>query len=157
MIATLLPQTRELDERDIRALLARNHVARIAFSLGGAVEIRPIHYVFQGGYVYGRAEGQELPEMGREPVRVAFEVDEVRSVFRWRSVTGNGQLEVLDPAGRPEEWEQAVCMLRRLVRDAFREEDPLPHLAVVFRIRLEQVSGMALSPVERERTPYAVM
>lgn len=145
MTTELLARSRELDQRDIRAVLARNHVARIAFQRGDGMEIRPIHYVFHDGYVYGRAEGPELPVAASgETVPVAFEVDEIRSVLRWRSVTAGAEMEVLDRDEQPEEWEEAVTMLRRLVRDAFCDTDPLPHLCTVFRLRLEGVMGRAM-------------
>jgi nitroimidazol reductase NimA-like FMN-containing flavoprotein (pyridoxamine 5'-phosphate oxidase superfamily) len=45
---------RELEPDEIQALLLRNHVGRIAFSLHDRVDIRPIHYAYADNWLYGR-------------------------------------------------------------------------------------------------------
>jgi nitroimidazol reductase NimA-like FMN-containing flavoprotein (pyridoxamine 5'-phosphate oxidase superfamily) len=39
---------------EIRELLTRNHVGRLAFSFHDRVDIRPIHYIYHDNWLYGR-------------------------------------------------------------------------------------------------------
>ena len=48
------PQFSELSEKSAHALLARNHVGRIAFSFKDQVDIQPIHYVYDERWLLGR-------------------------------------------------------------------------------------------------------
>lgn len=48
------PSFRELSTREATAVLRRNNVGRLAFAFRRRVEIVPVHYVYSGGWVYGR-------------------------------------------------------------------------------------------------------
>ena len=48
------PTIREMTRPEIDALLARNHVGRMAFASGNRIDIEPIHYVYANGWLYGR-------------------------------------------------------------------------------------------------------
>ena len=48
------PAVHALDTEQSRALLARNRIGRIAFAISGRVDIEPIHYVYQDGWIFGR-------------------------------------------------------------------------------------------------------
>lgn len=55
----------------------RNRVGRLAFSFRDRVDIEPLHYVFRGGWLYGRpSPGSKLQTLRHNPW-VAFEVDEI--------------------------------------------------------------------------------
>ena len=54
MMPAAAPTFRELSARESTALLRRNHVGRMAFAFHNRVDIVPIHYVYSGGWVYGR-------------------------------------------------------------------------------------------------------
>jgi uncharacterized protein len=138
-----LPQVSELDARDVASILARNNVGRLAFAWGGEVDIRPVHYVYRDGVLYGRtSHGAKFVDLETLPARVAFEVDEVESVSRWRSVIVRGEFDVLFPEGSlRQEWEHAVEHLRTLVNGTFAESDPTPYRSVVFRITVQQATG----------------
>ena len=57
------------------AILSRNSVGRIAFTLHDRVSIVPIHYVYASGWIYGRtAAAGKLREIVRNR-RIAFEVE----------------------------------------------------------------------------------
>jgi nitroimidazol reductase NimA-like FMN-containing flavoprotein (pyridoxamine 5'-phosphate oxidase superfamily) len=77
---------------------------------------------------------------------VAFEVDEVEDLHRWRSVVVHGGFYSLDPEGpswERAELEKAIEILRTLIPATFTEEDPTPTRTVVFRIGVQEVSGRA--------------
>ena len=92
-----VPTFRELTPEECEALLAVNHVGRLAFSFKDRTDIEPIHYVFDNGWIFGRtAEGSKLDTIGHHPY-VAFEVDEVHAIFDWRSVVAHGTVYLLSP------------------------------------------------------------
>jgi uncharacterized protein len=143
MSTQIKPDFRELDGRDVRAILARNHVGRIGFAWGGEVDIRPVHYVYADACIYGRtSHGAKFVNLDTLPANVVFEVDEVESVFRWKSVLVRGEFQVLFPEGSwREEWERAVGHLRTLVHGTFGPGDPVPERSVVFKIDVGQATG----------------
>lgn len=142
------PTFRGLERREIDDILARNHVARLAYLLDGRVDIEPIHYVFAEGTLYGRtAPGTKLSALGRD-YWVAVEVDEVEDIFRWRSVVVHGGFHRIPPnqSGTQQVlWERAVELLRGLVPEALTSADPTPHRTVLFRIPIQQAEGRAAS------------
>lgn len=138
------PAIRELSSEECTALLARNHVGRIAFSYRDHVDIEPISYVFDAGWLYGRTgHGTKLRTLAHNRW-VAFETDEVTALFDWRSVVVKGALYLLEADGaHVTAHEHAVELLRGLMPHAFSERDPTPERAVLFRIHADQVTGRA--------------
>src|SRR5690349_15736001 len=83
---TSAPTFRELPRDECDALLARNHVGRVAFSFHDRVDLEPVHYVYAEGWIHGRtAPGAKVAVLRHHPW-VAFEVDEVEGLFDWQSV-----------------------------------------------------------------------
>ena len=141
------PVFRALDRDEIHDLLARNHVGRLAFARGNHVDLEPVHYVYDGGWIYGRTSpGAKLDATGEQWWPVAFEVDEIEGLFRWKSVVVHGGFYTILPqrgTGEQAQWEHAVAVLRRLVPEAFTDADPTPFRNVVFRIAVQEASGRA--------------
>jgi uncharacterized protein len=152
MSVTTRPAVRELDRDECEAILARNHVGRLAYARENRVDIEPLHYVYHRGWLYGRtSHGTKLEVTGYEWWPVAFEVDEVEEVFRWRSVVVHGGFYTLDERGpdwERSEWRRGVEMLRELVPETFAEGDPVPHRRVLFRISAQELAGRESSPAE---------
>ena len=139
------PQVRELDERDIGSILARNTVGRLAFVRGEQIDVLPIQYVFQNGAIYGRtAAGGKLAAVNILGTRVAFEVDEIQSAHNWRSVLAHGTFYVVDRRSGDEAWLTALGIVRRLHRTALREDDSSPDRTEIFRIIIQNATGRAL-------------
>jgi nitroimidazol reductase NimA-like FMN-containing flavoprotein (pyridoxamine 5'-phosphate oxidase superfamily)/osmotically-inducible protein OsmY len=138
-----------LDRKACEAILSRNSVGRIAFSLHDSVRIVPIHYAYASGWIYGRtATAGKLDEIIRNR-RVAFEVDEHTQLFEWRSVVATGPLYLIKPGGAPSDQRvltKAVSLLRELVPSAFTESDPVPFRDQLFRIRVAEITGRASGP-----------
>jgi nitroimidazol reductase NimA-like FMN-containing flavoprotein (pyridoxamine 5'-phosphate oxidase superfamily) len=134
-----------LDERDVSALLARNITGRIAFELDGEIEILPVSYVYADDTIYLRSSGTgRLAGTDPAGARVAFEVDEIHSTNKWRSVVVRGTLLRIDREGQHEEWMRAVGRLRRLMPDALRETDFAGYRNTLFRILVRNASGRAM-------------
>ena len=146
MTPSRAPTFRELTQEECKELLARNSVGRIAFSYHDHVDIEPINYKYEDGWVYGRTgAGTKLRTLAHNRW-VAFEADEVAGVFDWQSVVVKGALYILESGGaRPEAYEQAVAALRTLNPRVLTDDDPAPNRNVVFRIHADQVTGRLAS------------
>ena len=144
------PTFRELTREECDALLARNHVGRIAFSYHDHVDIEPINYAYEDGWIYGRTgDGTKLRTLAHNRW-LAFETDEVTSFFDWQSVVVKGALYILESGGpRSEAHDHAVEVMRRVRPDVLTPEDPAPERTVVFRIHADQVTGRAASTSPR--------
>ncbi len=137
---------RELTRPEIDEVLGRNHVGRIAFSFRDRVDIEPIHYVYNDGWIYGRTQPGTKLTVVQHNYWVAFEVDEVEDLFGWRSVVIRGGFYILLDEGTEQTRalrEQAIEQIRRLTPEAFTERDPVPFRDIVFRIAVQEAEGRA--------------
>ena len=144
--ATTSPVFSTLDDEAARSLLQRNRVGRIAFAFHERVDIEPVHYAFDGKWLFGRTSpGSKLSVLRHSPW-VAFEVDEATGVFDWQSVVVHGTVYVLTPDGPPSTvhtWERAMEMLAEIVPGSGTADDPVPHRTVVFGIHVDEIVGRA--------------
>ncbi len=141
------PVVSQLSSAECVALLRRNHVGRIAFSYRDHVDIEPIYFIYANDWIYGRtSDGSKLRTLAHNRW-VAFEADEVRSLFDWSSVVVKGGLYMLDPTGvNAEAYATAVESLRTLLPEVFTEDDPSPSRTIVFRIHADSVTGRSSRP-----------
>lgn len=137
-----VPAFRQLDEKECRAMLASHHVGRLAYSLHDRLDIEPLHYAYDGQWIYGRTSiGSKLATLAHRPW-CAFEVDEVRAVFDWSSVVVKGSFHILDPeTGSPDRYGRALELVTTLVPETFTPGDPVPHRSVIFGVFINEMSG----------------
>ncbi len=151
-----VPLFTELGKKACEAILSRNSVGRIAFTLHDRVSIIPIHYVYSSGWIYGRSAGAgKLREILRNR-RIAFEVDEHPQLFEWRSVVVRGPLYLIAQGSAPADrrlYSKAVGLIRKLVPTALTDADPVPFRDQLFRIRAAEVSGRASGPTGGQNLP----
>ncbi len=148
------PYFRDLSKKEAESVLRRNHVGRLAFSFHDRVDIRPIHYVYVRGWLFGRTSpGPKLVTL-RHNQWVAFEVDEVSGTFDWLSVVARGTLYRLENA----ESEPGLRLYRRAVRavrtispDFLTSRDPVPFRTELFGVAVDEMTGRA-SSTQRPRT-----
>lgn len=144
------PRFRTLSGEECTAILARNHVGRLAYTAGNRVEIKPVNYVHHEGWLYGRtSQGAHLAASAATWAPVAFEVDEVEELFRWRSVVVHGGLYTVVDDGlalHDEEWWQGVQLLRTLIPGTFTGNDPVGFRTVLFRLAVQEVTGREAVP-----------
>ena len=140
------PVFRKLDRDEIEQILSRNNVGRIAFSLHDRVDIEPINYVFDAGWIYGRtSHGAKLSTIAHHRW-LALEVDEVRGMFQWSSVVVKGAFYLIDAdtsARQDPAFNHGVELLRALIPETLTANDPTPFRNSVFRIHLDEVTGRA--------------
>lgn len=152
MTSSSPPAFLELDREECNAILARNQVGRIAFSFHDRVDIEPIHYAYQGDWLYVRtAPGAKIMTVAHNRW-VAFEVDEIDGTFDWRSVVVRGSAYLVDPDGTKEEKRvhaEAVEMLREVVPKTFRSDDPVAFRYLLLRIHVDEVTGRAATTAAR--------
>jgi nitroimidazol reductase NimA-like FMN-containing flavoprotein (pyridoxamine 5'-phosphate oxidase superfamily) len=142
------PVFRDLDFSEIEVMLKEQSYGRLAFSFRDRVDIEPIHYVYENGWLICRTSpGTKLTQLAHHPW-VAFEIDEVRGLFEWRSVVVKGTVYFAEP-GSPqhdEVWRASLEALRRLVPGALTQDDPTPGRNVIFRIHIDEMHGRAAVP-----------
>lgn len=151
-MATPQPTFRDLDATECVALLDRHMVGRLALSHRDRVEIVPIHYVHDDGWLYCRTAAGTKLEIASRNRWVAFEVDEIDALFDWRSVVIKGGLYILRAEGSEHEqaiYAKGVTLVRRLVPEALSDKDPLPDRAILFRIHVDEMSGRSASTKKR--------
>ena len=141
------PRFGELSEQSARALLARNHVGRLAFAFKNRVDIQPIHYVYDDDYLVGRTGvGSKLVSLAHQPW-CAFEVDEVHGLFQWESVVVHGSFTMLDPkVGSSNLYLRALDLLERFIPGTLSARDPVPERAILFAIHIDEIRGRAARP-----------
>jgi nitroimidazol reductase NimA-like FMN-containing flavoprotein (pyridoxamine 5'-phosphate oxidase superfamily) len=148
MSKTNTPTFRELDRDECDAILARNHLGRIAFSFKDRVNVEPVHYVYQDGWIYLRsAPGTKVMTVAHNRW-VAFEVDEVEGFFDWRSVVARGTIYLIDPEGSDLDIRahtEAVELIRAVLPEAFTSMDPAPFRFLVLRIHVDEMTGREAS------------
>jgi nitroimidazol reductase NimA-like FMN-containing flavoprotein (pyridoxamine 5'-phosphate oxidase superfamily) len=141
------PRFHQMSREDALALLARHHVGRLAFTFRDRVDIQPIHYVYEDGFVYGRtSEGAKLDTIAHNRW-VALETDEVSGVFDWKSVVVHGAFYRLELEGGTVEGsrlaQHAVALLGTVIPATLRPGDPVEFRTVLFRISVDEISGRA--------------
>jgi uncharacterized protein len=144
MTTNATPVVRELDRAEMEDILSRNHIGRVAYSYHDRVSIVPVHYVYSNGWIYGRTSPGGKLDSIKHNWWVAFEVDEVDTLFDWRSVVVHGGFFPVDPERATverEAWTTALGLVRTLVPDAFKETDPTPGRSILFRIAVQELTG----------------
>jgi len=133
-----------MERAEIEEMLSRNKVGRLAFSFHDRVDLQPIHYVYERGWLYGRtSEGEKIASLAHNQW-VAFEIDEIDDTFDWKSVVIHGSLWILHPRGSPraeEVWAKAAELVSKIVPGALTEDDPVGFRQILFRIAVSDVRG----------------
>jgi uncharacterized protein len=150
METTPRPTFRELDRSECLEILGRNHVGRVAYARQNHIDLEPVHYVYSDGWIYGRtSKGKKIEMTGYSWWPVAFEVDEVEDLFRWKSVVVHGGFYGIPSKGTDweiEEWKKGVELLRTLIPQTFTEDDPVPTRTIMFRIAVQEITGREALP-----------
>jgi uncharacterized protein len=141
------PTFSSLSEDASRAMLARKHIGRLAYSLHDHVDIQPVNYVYSDGWIFARTQvGSKLVTLAHHPW-CAFEVDESSGLFSWESVVARGSFHLLDPeSGSPDVYGRALAAMRTLIPDTFTAEDPTPGRGILFGVWVQEITGRSAQP-----------
>ena len=150
--AAAAPIFRALTKSECEKILSRNHVARLAFSFHDRVDIEPVHYVYESGWLFGRTSpGSKLTTLAHSHW-MAAEVDEIAAVFEWRSVVVRGSFYTVSPevpGAEATAWARGVELLRTLIPETATPDDPVPFRTIIFQIRAEEMIGREATPGNR--------
>ena len=145
-----LPVFRDLEFNEIETMLKEHSYGRLAFTFRDRVDIEPIHYVYENGWLICRTSaGTKLTQLAHH-LWVAFEIDEVRGLFEWRSVVVKGTVYFPEQSQQHDEtWRASLEALRRLTPSALTPDDPTPGRNVIFRIHIDEMHGRAATQPTR--------
>lgn len=135
-----------LDRATSEGVLRRNHVGRIAFVFANRVDIEPISYVYDDGWIHGRTSpGTKLIALRANPW-VALEVDEIEDASNWRSVVVHGTVYFGEPhvvGAAHEAYDATLATLREVNHAVLSEGDAAPHRRDLFRVHIDEMTGRA--------------
>jgi nitroimidazol reductase NimA-like FMN-containing flavoprotein (pyridoxamine 5'-phosphate oxidase superfamily) len=133
-----------LTAAECHEVLSRNNLGRLAFLNANRVDIEPVSYVAADSWLFMRsAHGAKLDALAHTPY-VAFEVDEVKSPFDWRSVVARGTIYLIADDGRHvdrETVDRAVQALRSFQPEALGDDDPTPFRRTVYGLHIDLLTG----------------
>ena len=148
MNGVAIPEFRDLSKSETEALIRRNHVGRLAFAFRNSVDIRPIHYAWRKGWLFGRTSpGDKLITL-RHNQWVAFEVDEISGPLDWSSAVVRGTFYRLAPEGTVHDlrlYRRAVRAVREINPQALKKDDPLAFRSEFFGITIDSATGRSSS------------
>lgn len=135
------PVVTTLSGEEAQALLIRNQVGRIAYSLHDRVDIEPIHYIYDAPWIFGRTStGAKVLTLAHNQW-CALETDDVQGLFDWESVVVKGPFTPRNSPLAGWDHDRAVAALRRLVPEFLTDHDPTPHRDIVFGIHASEITG----------------
>lgn len=98
----------KLDQKEIDDLLGRQIIGRLGCHTRGLTYVVPVNYVYKNGTIYAHSGPGKKIEMMRKNPKVCFEVDEIESTFRWKSVIAWGRFEQITEISEKEQVMQLL-------------------------------------------------
>ena len=142
----LVVDVRELSRDQSLALLAKHHIGHVGISFHDILRVEIAAYVYADDWIYARMElGDELTTVQHHPWG-AFEVDEVESIYDWRSVEVRGAVQFLSSDSHGRDWFEfanAVRLMRQVVPQVLTANDPLPQRSQIVRLHIDDIRGRA--------------
>jgi uncharacterized protein len=140
-----------LNNKQIRNLLATEIIGRIGCYTANRVYVVPISYAFDGNDIYAHTyEGLKVNAMRDHPY-VCFEVDDVRNMSNWQSVIAWGKFEEITHEAERKKaikilLNRALPVISSITTHLgttwpFYEEEVDAIEGIFFRIRLEEITG----------------
>ena len=138
---------RRLSDEEKAALLSRRRLGRLGCIVGAAPYVVPINYVFDGENIYSHSlPGTKIDALRLNPT-ACIQIDEIADEFHWQSVMVLGEYEEIT-----SDQERDAVLARLLARlpsltpvESFHDHGPAQPAAVVFRIRVRDISGVSES------------
>ena len=126
------------------ALLRGGRIGRLGCITDGEPYVVPINYAVEGDCALSHSlPGRKIVAM-RENPRVCLQLDDIRDQLNWRSVIAYGTYEeITDAAERSRAINILLSLFPELTPvESMVVEDAAPPALVVFRIRIERITGI---------------
>jgi len=98
----------KLTKQQMEDLLKGQVTGRIACCVDNHAYIATINYVYDGRHIYGHSADGKKIEMMRKNPEVCFEVDDIQSIFRWKSVIAWGKFKEITDLDEKQRVMQAI-------------------------------------------------
>ena len=134
-----------LSEEAALALISAGKIGRLGCLDGGEPYVVPINYVVEDGSIYSHSlPGRKIDAMRTHP-RVCLQVDQIIDDFHWRSAIVFGDFEEIRvTSDRRSILSKLLAHFPLLTPvEAVMARDAAAPDSVVFRIRIERITGMA--------------
>ena len=140
-----------LNKSEIEDLLKNQILCRIGCHADNTTYVVPMSYAYDGTYLYGHTtEGMKTEWMRKNPA-VCVEVDDTKDMANWKSVIAWGNFEELtDSKERTNALQHLLERVMPILHSTkahlseewpFSPENPDTIKGIVFRIRLENITG----------------
>lgn len=143
---------RVLEPEEIAELLRRGSHAHLGCHSRGETYVCPITYVYEDGYIFSHSlQGKKIEMMRKDP-NVCLQVEEVNSLFNWKSAIVWGRFEELKGGLKMEmglrmlKMKIAKLAVGHKLSDLEVQLDAILSNAIVFQIKVERVTGRAEDP-----------
>ena len=137
--------TKALSERDAWEIINACNLGRLGCVDDGEPYVVPINYVAIEGHIYSHSLSGRKVQAMRKHSRACLQVDRIQDDFHWQSAIAFGNFEEI------RDDSERRTILRKIL-EAFPKLTPVeseltrdaePPSIVVFRLRIDRVSGVA--------------
>ena len=139
---------RALAEKEAFELLNLTKVGRLGCVDNGEPYVVPINYLLDGASIYSHSlPGRKIEALKAHP-RACLQVDSIEDDFHWRSAIAYGHFEEIHvPDDRRSVLQKLLARFPMLtpVESVMAEDASAPD-SVVFRIRIDKITGVAEGP-----------
>lgn len=137
--------TKNLSDDETREVIKNGRLGRLGCIDESGPYVVPINYVCENDNIYSHSlPGKKIYAMRAHP-RVCLQVDHIQDDFHWRSAAAFGEYEeIIDPSERARILRQLLERFPKLTpveSQLTHDADPPP--VIVFRLRIDHVSGVA--------------
>jgi nitroimidazol reductase NimA-like FMN-containing flavoprotein (pyridoxamine 5'-phosphate oxidase superfamily) len=134
----------QLSHDEARRLLAEGTYAHLGCTVDDEPYVVPVNYVLDGDFIYLHSlPGRKLDGMRHAP-RVCVQTEQIEGEYHWRSVQAFGDFEeIADGEEQERAFEIIFAQFPRLTpADSVRRHGHLGEQSLVFRIRVDRISGV---------------
>lgn len=137
--------TKVLSEADARAVINAGKIGHLGCIVEDEPYVVPLNYVLHSDYIYSHSlPGRKIRALRVNP-RVCLQVERIDDDFNWRSAIAFGHFgEVSDALERAQVMRMLLERFPMLTPiESCLAKDATPPEVIVFRIRIERVTGVA--------------
>jgi len=131
----------ELTTDETERVLRRQQLGRLGVTGDGRVSIFPVSFGYDGAFIYAVSQLGLKVRLMRQHPEVCFEVEEVESPARWRTVLAHGTFEELsDEASRDDAFAQ-IAAQGDVAPLSLAPYSGSMETLIVYRIRVTEKTG----------------